>query len=125
MPVYPIPVVGESFDNEDGTSRQAEIARCIVLERVKLIREPDNPYDANCVRVVSPRGVQIGNVSRRVAAWMAERLDRGGRLIARIHAINSGPKQMRGVVLLVTTEAELPDVDFEFDPDLAGYDFED
>lgn len=113
MSHYPIGVAGESFANDDGTDRQAEIGRCRVLERVKLVREPSNPYDSNCIRVVSARGVQIGNISRQAAEWMAERLDRGGHLLARIHAIRG--EKMLGVVLLVTTEAELPETDFDFE----------
>lgn len=105
MSSYPIGVVGESFDNEDGTSRQTEIRRCSAAEPVTLQRDPDNRYDSNCVRVVSARGVQIGNISRD-DSWICERLDRGGFVDARVLSVRKGAGGKLGVVLCVRTGDE-------------------
>ena len=98
MGAYPIGVVGESFTNDDGSSRQTEIGRCQAGELVSLERDPANKYDANCVKVVSSRGIQIGNISRD-DDWICERLDRGGYLEARILSVAKGTAGKRGVVL--------------------------
>jgi hypothetical protein len=51
-----------------------------------LAREPDNPYDANAVRV-EWRGRKLGYVPRRDNAAVARHLDRGTALEARIAAL--------------------------------------
>jgi hypothetical protein len=105
MGSYPIGIVGESFDNDDGSSRQAEIRRCSAGEPVTLQRDPQNRYDRNCVNVVSARGVQIGNISRD-DSWIAERLDGGGFVDARILSVRDGSHGKLGVVLCVRTNAQ-------------------
>ncbi|MBI3043267.1 MAG: HIRAN domain-containing protein [Betaproteobacteria bacterium] len=52
-------------------------------DRLELVREPDNPYDANAVRV-EWRGVKLGYVPRRDNAAVARQLDRGAALEARV-----------------------------------------
>jgi hypothetical protein len=54
-----------------------------VGDRLQLVREPDNPYDANAVRV-EWRGVVLGYVPRRDNTAVARQLDRGAALEARI-----------------------------------------
>jgi hypothetical protein len=51
-----IAVHGEAQRNSDGTSRQDIIARLKEGEYVSLIREPENQYDRNAVRVDSTLG---------------------------------------------------------------------
>lgn len=100
MKEYPIGLAGESFRNDDGSDRQAEIRRCSVGDHVGLVREPYNPYDSNCVAVYSARGVQIGCIPRS-AAWIAERIDKGYPITGEILSIGSGGKGLLGVVLTV------------------------
>ena len=57
-----------------------------VGEPLALAREPDNPYDANAVRV-EWRGRKLGYVPRRDNAAVARHLDRGTALEARIAAL--------------------------------------
>lgn len=102
MAVYSIGIVGESFANDDGSSRQEEIRRCCPGEAVTLERDPGNVHDAKCVKVLSARRVQIGNISRD-HPWICERLDRGAFIDARIWKIAKGAKGMCGVVLTVRT----------------------
>ena len=52
-------------------------------DRLELVREPDNPYDASAVRV-EWRGVKLGYVPRRDNAAVARQMDRGAPLEARI-----------------------------------------
>jgi len=52
-------------------------------DRLELVREPDNPYDANAVRV-EWRGRCLGYVPRSDNAAVARQMDRGTVLEARI-----------------------------------------
>ena len=54
-----------------------------VGDALALVREPDNPYDANAVRV-EWQGHKIGYVPRRENHDVARLIDRGQRLEARI-----------------------------------------
>ncbi|HEY8593278.1 MAG TPA: HIRAN domain-containing protein [Sphingomicrobium sp.] len=103
MGTYPIGIVGESFNNEDGSSRQAELARCKDGESVRLVRDPENSHDANCVKVVSKRGVQIGNISRS-DDWIASRMDSGKPITAKILSVGTGERNLLGAVIEVSTE---------------------
>jgi hypothetical protein len=55
-------------------------------DRLELVREPANPYDANAVRV-EWRGVKLGYVPRRDNAAVARQIDRGVALEARLAAV--------------------------------------
>ena len=59
-------VAGVSFNN-----RQAVLARLSAGETIQLRREPNNPYDANAIRVERLNGQQIGYLSRHMAAELA------------------------------------------------------
>lgn len=54
-----------------------------VGDALALIREPDNPYDGNAVRV-EWRGRMLGYVPRRDNGAVARMLDRGTKLEAKI-----------------------------------------
>lgn len=52
-------------------------------DRLDLVREPNNPYDANAVRV-EWRGKKLGYVPRRQNAALAWAMDRGEPVSARV-----------------------------------------
>ena len=66
--LYDTKVVGVSKNNSDGSSRQ-EIIKKEVEEDDKLgiEAEPDNPFDANAIKVLSKFGNQIGYLSKEMA----------------------------------------------------------
>ncbi len=103
-------VVGESYRNPDGSSRQTEIARCRAGEAVILTREPDNRHDTNAVAVHSARGVQIGYVAAEHARWIGGKIDDGHRVLALIERIHGGTKgkPSRGVLIRLNLEGEQP-----------------
>lgn len=69
--------------------------------------EPDNPYDPNCIRVISARGIQIGNVSRdAIADWVGRAVGEDRILEAWVRAINDAPRGLRGVVVGVAMSEE-------------------
>lgn len=110
MGVYRAAVAGESHANSDGSSRQGELRRCHRNELVTLVREPDNPYDGDAVAVISARGVQIGYVSSK-ASWIAEAIDDGREVRARIDSINSGDSGLLGAVLWIGTDKDARDIE--------------
>lgn len=63
-----------------------------VGEPLELVREADNPHDANAVRV-QWRGRKLGYVPRRQNAALAWGLDRGAPLRARISRISNHPSE--------------------------------
>jgi len=52
-------------------------------DRLELVREPDNPYDAGAIRV-EWRGRKLGYLPRRDNAAVARQMDRGVPLEARV-----------------------------------------
>jgi hypothetical protein len=52
-------------------------------DRLELVREPDNPYDPNAVRI-DWRGRKLGYLPRHDNAAVARQLDRGAELEARV-----------------------------------------
>ncbi|MGB0748181.1 MAG: HIRAN domain-containing protein [Magnetospiraceae bacterium] len=84
-------VVGVTYDNDDGTSRQKELSRCKVGEEVKLVRELDNPHGAGTtIAVISKRGVQIGYMPSG-DNLLANHMDRGNSVTAHIISLHGGP----------------------------------
>jgi single-stranded-DNA-specific exonuclease len=69
-------VVGVSYDN-----RQAVVALLTQWEQIYLIREPDNAFDANAVKVQRWDHQQFGYLNRELAKILAPRMDRLGRPI--------------------------------------------
>ncbi len=98
MGTYTLGIVGESH-------YQDAVRRCREGDRVLLKREPDNPHDANAVAVLRESGEQIGHLSRDHAEWVAEVMDKGRQVEAKITRITGGTrgKPNRGVVIDVDT----------------------
>jgi hypothetical protein len=74
-----------------------------VGDRLELAREPDNPHDANAVKVLW-RGRMLGYVPRSDNAALAWGLDRGTALRARISALALHPNPARRVRFEVYVE---------------------
>lgn len=107
MAIYPIPLSGESFKNDDGSSRQSELKRCQAGEPVNLERQPNNPHDSNAIFVRSSRGIGIGFIGKDYNSWIAERMDRQTGVRARIKSLSpSGPRKLIGCVLTLATDGE-------------------
>jgi hypothetical protein len=74
-------------------------------DRLELVREPGNPYDANAVRV-EWRGVRLGYVPRRDNSPVARQMDRGAVLEARLSAVREN--RNRSVRIELEVVAPLP-----------------
>lgn len=109
---FRLPACGEQFDNEDGTSRQAELALCAVGEPVSLVREPDNPHDPRAVALFSVRGVRVGYLRRDRAVWVGSKIDRGYSVAAIVERVKGAtlPEATLGLVIRVSLDGEDPDL---------------
>ena len=67
-------VVGLRY--HDGIARAGEL--------MSLVREPDNQYDPNAIRVYNSQGHGVGYISRRQAASIARTMDAGARIYGRV-----------------------------------------
>lgn len=115
---FSLPACGECFDNEDGTSRQAELAECRPGEQVELVREPDNPHDPRAVAIFSRRGVRVGYLRRDRAVWIGSKIDRSYDVRAIVERVKGShlPGATLGLVLRVNMEGDEPEL-----PDGRGF----
>lgn len=60
-------VAGASKKNDDGTSRRIVIEDCKPKDMLLLVREADNPYDANAIKICTTLREQLGYVESRLA----------------------------------------------------------
>lgn len=92
-------VVGVTFMNPDGTDRQKILSKCKIGEPLRLIREPDNPYDEDAIAVFRQSGEQIGYLPSRVVGEgdLAVHMEKGGEVTARISRIDAGPSGFLGL----------------------------
>lgn len=110
---FRLAAVGERYDNEDGTSRQAELARMAPGDGVLLVREPSNPHDPRAVSLRSERGVTVGYLSRDHASWVGSKIDRGYAIEAIVHRIKGETMagSALGLVILVNMEGDAPELE--------------
>ena len=72
-------------------------------DALDLVREPDNPHDANAVRV-EWRGRKLGYVPRAENAALAWAMDRGEALRARVSRLSEPAKSRRRIEFEVYIE---------------------
>jgi hypothetical protein len=109
---FSLPAVGERHENEDGSSRQEELARCIPGETVRLVREPENPHDRMAVAVFSCRGVKVGYLKRDRAVWIGSKIDRGYDVRAIVERVKGATLSgaVLGLIMRVNMEGEDPEL---------------
>lgn len=98
--VYETKVVGVSKDNTDGTSRQDIIRREVEEDdKLRLMAEPDNPYDPNAVKILSKYGNQIGYLNKEMAETIKPALDNQTEIHVTARWVNG--EKMLGVGLRI------------------------
>ncbi|MBI4188424.1 MAG: HIRAN domain-containing protein [Chloroflexi bacterium] len=94
-------VVGVTFNNDDGTSRQEILQKCSPGEGLILSHAPI-PEDKNAVKVSRATGEQVGWLSRWNAQEIAPILKRGQEVVAEIAAITGGgDEQSLGCTIII------------------------
>ena len=79
-------ITGVSYEG-----RQQVVSLLKVGETVFLVRDPDNAYDRNAIRVIRGDQSQLGYVNRDIAARLAPVLDQHeGVLRAQVAALTGG-----------------------------------
>ncbi len=95
--------------------RQEIIARCLVDERLTLVRDPSNQFDSGAIKVMRLNGEQLGFLSEFVSrgddpSGLAFRMDHGCKYQCRISALTGQGRESLGVNI------EITDGDFESVP---------
>ncbi len=113
MGIYKIHLAGESFGN-----RQNNILTCWEGQEVILKREPKNRYDSSAIRVLVGDKIDLGYIGRDNAEWLAEIIDGGRPVSAKIKAIigGHGRKKNVGIILDVYTGKSAADIVFSKGP---------
>ena len=109
---FSLAAVGCWYDNEDGSSRQLELAECRPGDLLELVRQPDNPHDPLAVAIFTASDTCVGYLGRDRAAWIAPKIDRGylvSAIVERVKGINL-PDATLGLVLRVNLDGEQPEV---------------
>jgi single-stranded-DNA-specific exonuclease len=76
-------VVGVTFGGRQSVIRQMQAGEPLILRR-----EHDNAYDRNAIRVERANGVQVGYISKELAAELAKQIDSvGGAISAKAQRI--------------------------------------
>ena len=86
-------VVGVTFNNPDGSSRQDIIRHVDKQDIIMLVREPDNPYDKYAVKVMTLYG-QVGYIGKEYTEIIAPMMDSGIAFSARINEVDEYKKKM-------------------------------
>lgn len=100
-------IVGVTFPNPDGSSRQALLAE--LAERydpsVKIFltakRDLDNAYDDKAVAIFDDSGRQLGYLSRKVNETVAPWMDDGHPILVEVVNVTGGDGSCHGVNLWV------------------------
>ncbi len=91
------PLAGSQFHALPDVLTQIRVGDALTLQR-----EPDNPHDANAVRVLW-QGHMLGYVPRRENKGIARALDRGEPLVARVVALRPDESPWRRLRFEIST----------------------
>jgi hypothetical protein len=109
---FSLAAVGCGYENEDGSSRQLELAECRPGDPLDLVRQPENPYDPLAVAIFTAGGTCIGYLSRDRAAWIAPKIDRGYLVLAIVERVKGTdlPGSTLGLVMRLNMDGEEPEL---------------
>jgi hypothetical protein len=109
-------VAGASQRNADGSARQTLIAKVRQGERLVLVPEPDNPYDANALKICRSTGEQLGYLNRDLAAEVAPKSQGDKRYVPYAIEVTGGGERHYGLnLMLVVADTQ------DSDEMIAGY----
>ncbi|MDZ4168862.1 MAG: single-stranded-DNA-specific exonuclease RecJ [Coriobacteriia bacterium] len=111
-PSFHTKLAGVTFEG-----RQEVLERLSAAAPLRLVRQPDNPHDANACALLDSHGDQVGFFNRRLAGVLAPAIDRGVEYDVEVSEVTGGDAgRSRGVNVLVTRrDAALIDVEREED----------
>lgn len=89
-------VAGVSFDG-----RQDKVSKVQDGETILFIRERENPYDPNAIRVDTKSGINLGYLNRELAAKLSPHMDLGEKWTGEIGQVTGGNGRNYGVNIFV------------------------
>ncbi len=109
---FSLAAVGCGYDNDDGSSRQLELAECRPGDRIELVRQPDNPHDPLAVAIFTASGTCVGYLGRDRACWIAPKIDRGYPVNAIVERVKGAHLRdaVLGLVVRLNMEGEEPEL---------------
>jgi single-stranded-DNA-specific exonuclease len=97
-PAFHTKLAGVTFEG-----RQEVLERVSAGTPLRLVRQPDNPYDPNACALFDPRGDQVGFFNRRLAATLAPSIDAGVEYDVEVTEVTGGEgDRSLGVNVLVS-----------------------
>ncbi len=96
-PSFHTKLAGVTFEG-----RQDQVASLAPGMPLRLVRQPENPFDANACAVLDTRGNQIGFLNRRLAAALAPALDAEVEYDVEVSDVTGGGERSLGVNVLLT-----------------------
>lgn len=73
--IFLIYVAGIRYENSDGSSRIKYLLKLTKNDKIKLLREPDNPYTEYAIKVVYGNNLQIGYIPKEKSKLISDYLD--------------------------------------------------
>lgn len=109
---FSLAAVGCSYENDDGSSRQLELAECRPGDRVELVRQPNNPHAPLAVAIFTASSTCVGYLSRDRAARIAPKIDRGYPVNAIVERVKGAhlPDATLGLVMRINMDGEEPEL---------------
>ncbi|MDQ2680509.1 MAG: DEAD/DEAH box helicase [Candidatus Eremiobacteraeota bacterium] len=98
---FPTKLVGVSFEG-----RQDLIAGLQPGNELTLVRQPENPHDANAIAVLFG-SLHVGFIHRQMAKHLASKIDAGVRYHVRVENVTGGNGKNFGVNVFVQRESEI------------------
>lgn len=89
-------LVGVTFEE-----RQEVIPTLSDGEKLALLREPQNPFDRNAIRVLTSDGRDVGHIRKEIAAEIAPNIDQGERYSCYVTAVTGGGEYSYGVNIMM------------------------
>lgn len=74
-------------------------------DTLSLEREPENEYDQNAIKVMTPGGMHLGYIERTQAAWISGWLDQGETFTVTVSHLETAKNNIYPVVDLEPLEA--------------------
>ncbi len=96
-PSFHTKLAGVTFEG-----RQESIARLAPGVPLRLVRQPDNEFDANACALFDPHGTHVGYLNRRLAAVLASRIDSGVEYDVEITEVTGGGDQAMGLNVVLS-----------------------
>jgi single-stranded-DNA-specific exonuclease len=89
---------------QGGIDPQALLKKCKGGQELRLIRDPQNKYDENAIKVCIASGEQIDWIAHDLAERLSEQLDRGENITATIANVSGGGAKGRGCNIKIRVE---------------------